>query len=203
MAVTGALLVAFLLAHMIGNLKIFFGPAAFDSYAHWLRDLGAPVIPHGAYLWIQRVVLLAAIGAHLWAATALTVAARRARPTRYAHRSKVQGSYAARTMRWGGIIIALFVVYHVLDLTTRHLNPVSDPAAAHAAVSADFSPGRWYVTAFYTLAVVTLGFHLRHGIYSALQTLGVRSSRPAALAVSSLICTGFLAVPFAVTFGVI
>jgi succinate dehydrogenase / fumarate reductase cytochrome b subunit len=203
MAVTGALLVGFLLAHMIGNLKIFFGAAAFDSYAQWLRDLGAPVIPHGAYLWIQRVVLLAAIAGHIWAATALTIAARRARPVRYAHRPRAQGSYAARTMRWGGIILALFVVYHVLDLTTRHLNPVADPAAAHAAVTAGFSPARWYVTAFYTLAVVTLGFHLRHGIWSALQTLGVRSSRAAALAVSSLICVGFLVVPFAATFGVI
>jgi succinate dehydrogenase / fumarate reductase cytochrome b subunit len=203
MAVTGALLVGFLLAHMAGNLKIFFGAASFDSYAHWLREIGVPVIPHGAFLWVQRIVLLAAIAGHIWAATALTIAARRARPVRYAHRPKVQGSYAARTMRWGGVIIALFVVYHVLDLTTRHLNPVADPAAAHAAVTADFTAGRWYVTAFYTLAVVSLGFHLRHGIWSALQTLGVKSPRTAALAVSSLICVGFLAVPYAATFGVI
>ncbi|GIH04165.1 succinate dehydrogenase [Rhizocola hellebori] len=203
MAVTGALLVGFLLAHMAGNLKIFFGSAAFDSYAHWLREIGEPVLPFGGYLWVQRVVLLAAIAGHLWAATALTVAARRARPVRYAHRPPVQGSYAARTMRWGGVIIALFVVYHVLDLTTRDLNPVAEDGSAYAAVAQDFAPGRWYVTAFYTLAVITLGFHLRHGIWSALQTLGLKSSRPAALAVSLLVCAGFLAVPYAATFGVI
>ncbi len=203
MAVTGALLVGFLLAHMIGNLKIFFGAESFDAYAHWLREIGAPVLPHGAYLWIQRAVLLAAIGAHLWAATALTLTARRARPVRYAHRPRVQGSYAARTMRWGGVIILLFVVYHVLDLTTRHLNPIPDPAAAHAAVTADFTPSRWYVTAFYTVAVLALGFHLRHGIWSAFQTLGLRSSRTVAFAVSSLVCVGFLTVPLAATFGVI
>lgn len=203
MAVTGGLLIGFLLAHMIGNLKIFFGAAAFDSYAHWLREIGEPVLPFGGYLWAQRIILLAAIAGHIWAAAALTVAARRARPVRYTHRPKIQGGYAARTMRWGGVIIALFVVYHVLDLTTRHLNPVADPGAAHAAVTQDFSPNRWYVTLFYTLAVIALGLHLRHGIWSAFQTLGLRFSRGIALAVSVVICVGFLAVPIAATFGVL
>ncbi|HCT77387.1 MAG TPA: succinate dehydrogenase [Micromonosporaceae bacterium] len=203
MAVTGALLVGFLLAHMIGNLKIFFGASSFDSYAHWLREIGSPVLPHESFLWIQRIVLLAAIVLHIWAATALTIAARRARPIGYAHRKPIQGSYAARTMRWGGVIIALFVVYHLLDLTTRDLNPVADANAAYAAVTSDFAPARWYVTAFYTLAVVTLGFHLRHGIWSAFQTLGLRFSRAAALGISLLICVGFLVVPFAVTIGIL
>ena len=201
MAVTGALLAGFLLAHMIGNLKIFFGAAAFDSYAQWLREIGAPALPHGAYLWGQRVVLTGAVVLHIWAAASLSLTARRARPVRYAHRPPVQGSYAARTMRWGGVILALFVVYHLLDLTTRHLNPVADTAAAHAAVTQDFAPDRWYVTLFYTLAVVALGFHLRHGIWSAMQTLGLRFSRGIAFAVSVIICTGFLTVPFAATFG--
>jgi succinate dehydrogenase / fumarate reductase cytochrome b subunit len=121
----------------------------------------------------------------------------------------VQGSYAARTMRWGGVIVFLFVVYHILDLTTRHLNPVADTTKANAAVVADFAPGRWYVTAFYTLAVVTLGFHLRHGIWSALQTLGVSNARRervlkgTAFAVAFVICVGFLAVPFAVLTGLV
>jgi len=200
MAVSGVLLVLFLIAHVAGNLKIFFGAGSFDSYAAWLRALGAPVLPHQGFLWAQRAGLLAAVTAHIWAATSLTIAARKARPVRYVHRPKVNGSYAARTMRWGGVIIALFVVYHVLDLTTRHLNPYGQGSAFQAVVS-DFAPDRWYVTAFYAVAVVALGFHLRHGVFSAMQTLGWRLARSGALAVSLLICTGFLAVPVAVSMG--
>ncbi|BCJ75596.1 succinate dehydrogenase cytochrome b subunit [Catellatospora bangladeshensis] len=209
MAISGAALVLFLLAHMIGNLKIFFGADAFDHYAHWLRDIGAPMLPHSGFLWIQRVGLLVALVLHIWSAAVLTIRARKARPVKYAHRKPVQGSYAARTMRWGGVIVFLFVVYHILDLTTRHLNPVADTSKAHAAVAADFGPDRWYVTAFYTLAVVTLGFHLRHGIWSALQTLGVSNARrervlkAVAFAVAFVICAGFLAVPFAVLTGLV
>ena len=202
MAVSGALLVAFLAAHAASNLKFFFGAAAFDSYASWLRTLGAPLLPHHGFLWAQRIGLAVAAAAHLWAAAALTVTARRARPVGYAHRPKVQGGYAARTMRWGGIILALFVVYHLLDLTTRHLNPAG-PGSVHAAVVAGFAPGRWYVTVFYTAAVVALGFHLRHGLWSGLRTLGWRAPRSVALVVSSVICAGFLVVPLAVSAGIV
>jgi succinate dehydrogenase / fumarate reductase cytochrome b subunit len=207
MATTGAVLVAYLVAHVAGNLKIFFGPGSFDGYAAWLRRIGEPVLPGEGFLWLQRVVLVLAVGLHIWAATALTVAARRARPVRYRHRLAIQGSYAARTMRWGGVIIALFVVYHLLDLTTRDLNPAGSAAGTYAAVARDFAPGRWYVTAFYALAIVALGLHLRHGIWSAFQTLGLRFAdrygRPIALVVSVLLCAGFLAVPVAVTIGVV
>lgn len=209
MAVTGILLVLFLVAHMIGNLKIFFGGTSFDGYAEWLREIGTPVLPHSGYLWLQRVVLLLAVLGHMWAAAVLTVRARKARPVRYVHRKPVHGSYAARTMRWGGVIIALFVIYHILDLTTGHLNPVGDPHSPYAKVVADFAPDRWYVTLFYTLAVVTLGFHLRHGIYSALRTLGQqtargeRRARTFALVVAVLLCAGYLSVPFAVLTGLV
>lgn len=202
MAVSGAVLVAFLIAHVAGNLKIFSGAVAFDSYTAWLRELGTPVLPHGGYLWIQRVGLTVAVIAHIWAATSLTVTARKARPTRYAHRAKVNGGYAARTMRWGGVIIALFVVYHLLDLTTRRLNPAGHGSAFQAVVS-DFAPSRWYITVFYALAVVVLGLHLRHGIFSAMRTLGWRFQKTPALAVSLLICAGFLAVPVAVSTGMV
>lgn len=207
MAVTGFLLVAFLVAHVAGNLKIFSGPQSFDEYSAWLRRIGEPALPHEGFLWAQRIVLLLAAGLHIWAATSLTLAARRARPVRYQHRLAIQGGYAARTMRWGGVIIALFVVYHLLDLTTRDLNPAGHAAGAYAAVVTDFAPGRWYVTAFYALAVIALGFHLRHGIWSAVQTLGwnvgLRFSRTIALAVSVLLCAGFLVVPLAITIGAV
>jgi succinate dehydrogenase / fumarate reductase cytochrome b subunit len=209
MAVTGIILVLFLIAHMAGNLKIFFGETSFDDYAGWLREIGTPVVPRAAYLWLQRVVLLLAIVGHISAAAVLTARARRARPVRYVHRKPVQGSYAARTMRWGGVIIALFVIYHILDLSTGHLNPVGDPDSPYANVVADFAPDRWYVTLFYTLAVVALGFHLRHGIYSAMRTLGQqtargeRRARATALVVAVLLTAGYLSVPFAVLTGLV
>jgi succinate dehydrogenase / fumarate reductase cytochrome b subunit len=209
MAATGILLVLFLFAHMIGNLKIFFGAGTFDHYAHWLRTIGTPLLPDQWYLWIQRTGLTVAVIAHIAAATILARRARKARPIRYAHRPKVQGSYAARTMRWGGVIILLFVVFHILDLTTGTLNPVGDPQHPYANVVADFAPGRWYVTLFYTLAIVAVGFHLRHGIYSAARTLGQRTARgerlwkTVAAVLSVLLVAGYLSVPFAVVTGLV
>ncbi|MBY8874851.1 succinate dehydrogenase cytochrome b subunit [Micromonospora sp. PLK6-60] len=209
MAVTGILLALFLIVHMLGNLKIFTGETSFDHYAHWLRSIGTPLLPETWYLWIQRAVLTGAVVAHIVAATVLALRARAARPVKYAHRKKVQGSYAARTMRWGGVIILLFVIYHILDLTTGHLNPQGDPANPYGNVVADFAPERWYVTAFYTLAIVTLGFHLRHGAFSAFRSLGQqtpkgeRRARTAALVFAVALCAGYLLVPFAVLTGLV
>jgi succinate dehydrogenase / fumarate reductase, cytochrome b subunit len=230
MAVTGILLVLFLVLHMLGNLKIFMGAESFDHYAHWLRTIGAPALPDTWFLWIQRIVLTAAVLGHIWAATALALRARAARPVRYAHRASLRsrlrgsqtrlaprarpipaqrGSYAARTMRWGGVIVALFVVYHILDLTTGHLNPVGDPQHPYGNVVADFAPERWYVTLFYVLAVLSVGLHLRHGLFSALRTLGQRTAagerraRAVALGFSVALCAGFLSVPLAVTIGLV
>lgn len=209
MAISGAVLVLFLVAHMLGNLKIFAGAGSFDSYAHWLRDIGTPVLPGSGYLWLQRAVLFAALVVHVWAAASLARTARRARPVRYAHRPRVQGSYAARTMRWGGVIIGLFVVYHILDLTTGQLNPVGDPERPYANVVADFAPHRWYVTLVYVLGVVAVGFHLRHGLFSAARSLGqqtVRGERRArtfALWFAVVLSAGYLVVPLAVLVGLV
>ncbi|MEV4532795.1 succinate dehydrogenase cytochrome b subunit [Asanoa sp. NPDC049518] len=209
MAVTGLLFLAFLVLHMAGNLKIFFGAESFDHYAHWLRDIGAPALPHEWFLWIQRGVLTLALVGHVWAAATLAIRAKRARPVGYAHRPKVQGSYAARTMRWGGVIILLFLVWHLLDLTVGTVNPVGDPATPYANVVAGFAPSRWPVTLFYALAVVAVGFHVRHGLFSALRTLGQRTAngerwaRVAALGFAILLCAGFLVVPFAVLVGLV
>ncbi len=209
MAVTGLLLVGFLFAHMIGNLKIFVGAESFDHYAHWLREIGTPLLPETWYLWIQRAVLTFAVLGHIAAATILARRARKARPVRYAHRPKVQGSYAARTMRWGGVIVLLFVIYHILDLTTGTLNPIGDKAHPYANVVADFAPGRWYVTLFYTLAIVAVGLHLQHGIFSAVRTLGQRTARgeriarAAASSLAVVLVVGYLSVPFAVLTGLV
>ncbi|MER7165074.1 succinate dehydrogenase cytochrome b subunit [Micromonospora sp. NPDC000207] len=209
MAVSGIFLVGFLIAHMLGNLKVFAGATSFDSYAHWLRDIGKPILPGVWFLWFMRIGLVVAAVAHIWAATTLALRARAARPVKYAHRKKVRGSYAARTMRWGGVIILLFLIYHILDLTTGTLNPVGDPNRPYANVVAGFAPERWYVTLFYTLAVVALGFHLRHGVFSALRSLGQqtpngeRRARLVALVFAVVLSAGFLLVPFAVLTGLV
>ena len=141
---------------MIGNLKIFFGEEALDTYAHWLRLIGEPALPGEGMLWIVRTVLLVSVVAHVVAATILARRARAARPVKYAHRRPVTTSYASRTMRWGGVIILLFVIYHILDLTTGTLNPNGVPGEVYDNVVADFS--RWYITLAYTVAMIAARF---------------------------------------------
>lgn len=209
MAVTGVISVLYLVLHMVGNLKIFLGQGALDTYAEFLRTVGEPVLPYSTLLWIIRVVLTVSIVLHIVSATILARRAAKARPVKYAATPKTPGSYAARTMRWGGVIILLFIVYHILDLTTGTLNPNGVGGAVYDNVVSDFAPGRWYVTLFYTLAVVAVGFHLRHGIWSALQTLGRSDGtrqhvqKIVSTVVAVVLTVGFLAVPFAVTFGLV
>jgi succinate dehydrogenase / fumarate reductase cytochrome b subunit len=207
MALTGAVLLLYLVVHMVGNLKIFFGEEALNTYAHWLRLIGEPALPGEGMLWIVRTVLLVSVVTHIIAATILARRARAARPVRYAHRRPVTTSYASRTMRWGGVIILLFVIYHILDLTTGTVNPNGVPGEVYDNVVADFS--RWYITLAYTVAMIAVGLHVRHGAWSALQTLG-RSSGPdqkrykaVALVFAVALTAGFLAVPFAVQFGLV
>lgn len=210
MAVSGVFLLLYVVLHMIGNLKIFFGPESIDHYAAWLRTILEPALPHTGMLWIVRVVLLVSVIAHIWAATVLALRAKRARPIKYAGGSyKVKGSYAARTMRWGGVIIALFVIYHLLDLTFGVANPNGVHLEVYDNVAAGFAPERWYVTLFYVLAVVSLGFHVQHGIFSGIQTLGWSSNRRertiklVATVFAVILTLGFISVPLAVTFGVV
>ncbi|MEC3915351.1 succinate dehydrogenase cytochrome b subunit [Nocardia sp. CDC160] len=208
MAVTGGILVLYLIAHMIGNLKIFLGAAEFDHYADWLRTVGSPAVPRRGVLTAVEVVLGVSVVLHMWSAVSLARTARRARPVRYAagRKSHAHG-YAVHTMRWGGVVIALFVVWHLLDLTFGAVNPRGGRATPYAKVVADFAPSHWYITLFYVAAVVLVGVHLRHGIRSAAQTLGLTASGGArrydllAAAVSTVLVTGFLSVPTAVSLG--
>jgi succinate dehydrogenase / fumarate reductase cytochrome b subunit len=199
MAVTGAALGLFVIAHMAANLKFFAGAAAFDGYAAWLRRIGEPVIGPSWYLWAQRAVLLACLVAHVAAATALTRRARAARPVRYRHRPA--GAAAPRIMRWGGLIIGAFLVYHVLDLTVGVANPDFRPGRVHHNVMVDFR--HWYVTAAYTIAVLAVGLHLRHGLWSAVRSLGGGVSKAVATGVAVVVTAGFLAVPLAVQAGLL
>lgn len=208
MAVTGGILVGFLVAHMAGNLKIFLGASDYDHYAGWLRTVGEPALPRRWFLSGLEIILTASVILHMWSAVSLARKASVARPVKYAARKKSHANgYAVHTMRWGGVIILLFVIWHLLDLTFGAVNPKGDDSTPYAKVVADFAPSRWYITLFYVVAVVLVGFHLRHGIRSAFQTLGLASRRSytgydlLAGAVSLLLVVGFLAVPVSVTFG--
>jgi succinate dehydrogenase / fumarate reductase cytochrome b subunit len=206
-AVTGVIFLLYVIAHMLGNLKIFFGIQAFDGYSVHLRTLGADIFGYAGVLWIVRVVLLGSVVLHIWASFSLWYRARRARPVRYAHRATLEGSYAARTMRWGGVIIGLFVVWHILDLTLGTVNPLPGDAGAYEKLVASFD--RPVVAIFYILAVVALGFHIRHGLWSATQTLGGNSAarqnalKTVAFAVAAVITIGFVIVPLSVLFGLV
>ncbi|GAB3480198.1 succinate dehydrogenase cytochrome b subunit [Nocardiopsis coralliicola] len=209
MAVTGAILVLFLIAHMYGNLNVFAGQQTFDEYSHHLRELGEPMLPHEGALWIIRVVLLASILIHIYSATALTIRARKARPVRYEKHKSVQQTYASRTMRWGGVIIALYVVFHILHLTTNTIAPGGKSDSPYERLVQGFQPEYWYVTLFYVVAVILVGLHMRHGIWSACATLGLnregrrRAINITAIAVAAVITVGFLLPPFSVFFGLV
>ncbi|WP_084780702.1 succinate dehydrogenase cytochrome b subunit [Planobispora rosea] len=210
MAVTGAILVLFLVGHMTGNLKAFFGADSFNEYASFLRTMGEPLLPGRVALTIVEVVLGVAIILHMWSAISLARRAGKARPVRYAARRKAQASgYAVHTMRYGGVVILLFVIYHLLDLTFGTVNPAGWDGTPYERLVASFAPERWWVTAFYVVAVLMVGLHLRHGLWSAFQTLGLasgRSYRPlklTAAGVSAVLVLGFLTVPVAVMIGVI
>lgn len=208
MAVTGAILVLYLIAHMIGNLKVFLGRDDFNHYAHWLRTMGEPAVPRRTLLTLLEIVLTVSVVLHIWSAVSLARRAGSARPVKYQSKKKshAQG-YATYTMRYGGIIIALFVIWHLLDLTFFAVNPLGSDATPYDRVIADFDGSRWYITIWYVLAVLLVGLHLNHGIWSAFQTLGLRSPRSngtlrlLAGGVAGLVTLGFIAVPISVTFG--
>src|SRR6266566_4151899 len=170
MAVTGVILFLFVVGHLLGNLKIFEGPAAFNAYAEGLRTVGAPFFGRWWLLWIVRVVLIVAVLAHIWAAIGTSRASWRARPVSYRRLEPIETTYAARTMRWGGVVIFLYVVYHLLDLTFGRVNPSFVPGDVYHNVIASF--GRWPVSAIYIVAMVVVGLHIYHGLWSAFQTLG-------------------------------
>jgi succinate dehydrogenase / fumarate reductase cytochrome b subunit len=207
MAVSGIILVLYLIAHMIGNLKAFAGREDFNHYSEWLRTIGNPALPGATALWIIRVVLLVAVGAHIWAAVSLWRQAKRARPQGYVTKKAVAQSYASRTMRWGGVIIAAFIIWHLLDLTFGAVNKEGHAGTPYDRVLASFQNP--VVTIWYAIALILLGMHLRHGIWSATQTLGQSNRRRevtvnyAATAIATVITVGFLLTPFAVLFGLI
>jgi succinate dehydrogenase / fumarate reductase cytochrome b subunit len=204
MAISGMVLMAFILAHMVGNLKIYFGATALDNYSHWLREVGEPALPRQALLWGVRITLLAAVTAHIVTAYQLTMINRRARPEAYrSKRDYVAADFASRTMRWTGIIVILFVIFHLLDLTWGPANPDFVSGDPYHNVITSFE--RVPVSIVYIVANLALGVHLYHGAWSLFQSMGWTRPwrRQFATVFAGLIVLGNVSFPLAVMFGVV
>lgn len=207
MAVTGIILFGFVLVHMLGNLKMYLGADHLAEYGEFLRHVGEPAIPAYGVLWIARIVLLASVVFHIWAAWSLTQMAKAARPGGYEFRQKNHTTYASRTMRWGGVILLLFIVFHLLDLTVGSVNPAFTEGRPYENLVASFSNG--YVALFYILANLALGLHLYHGVWSLFQSLGWNHPRFNAWrswfahGFAWIITLGNISFPLAVTFGLV
>jgi succinate dehydrogenase / fumarate reductase cytochrome b subunit len=208
MAITGLIWVGYVVAHMIGNLKMFLGPEEIDHYAEWLRDLLVPALPRTVFLWLMRSVLIVALALHLHAAYSLTVINRRARPQRYrSPRDYIAANFASRTMRWTGIIVLLFLFFHLADLTWGWFNPDFVRGAVYHNVDASLS--RLPVAILYVVANIALGIHLFHGFWSMFQSMGWNSPRfnqwrrAAAVALATVIVVGNVSFPVAVQAGIV
>ena len=208
MAVTGFILYLFMILHIYGNLKVFEGREKFNAYSDYLRTVGNPIFFRAELLWLIRVVLLASVVLHVVAAVQLTQRSVASRPVRYVSKKNTDATIASRTMRWGGLVIFFFIIYHILDLTTGtlHSGAYREGDVYGNAISG-FS--HWWVTIFYILAMVALGFHLYHGVWSMFQTLGVnrrkynRFFRGLALVSAVLIAGGGCVVPISVLTGIV
>jgi len=209
MAVSGLIFVLWVLAHMYGNLKAFAGHDAFDTYAAHLRTMGEPILPHTGALWIIRAILIVAVVAHIASAVILWRRAERARTTRYQVKRNKHSTLSSRTMRWGGLALLLFIIWHLINFTTPRINVTGGGTADPYVLTVD-SFTTWWLTLIYLLAMVALGMHIRHGVWSACQTLGWTSTGRARRRAKSLgifaavvIAGGFSLVPIFVLAGVI
>lgn len=210
MAVTGIVFMGYVAAHMVGNLKLYVGEAAMNEYAVWLTQFGYPALPHYGFMWVMRGLLLASLIFHVHAAYALTRMNRKARPTRYqSKRDYVAADFAARTMRWTGVIILLFIGFHLMDLTIGPANP-NDPftsSEVYANVVASFQ--RPVVAIVYVVANLALGLHLYHGSWSLFQTMGWNNRRFNtwrrwfAIGFAVVIAAGNISFPLAVMTGIV
>ena len=216
MAITGLIGIGFVLVHMIGNLKAFLGLVDHDGalvydidlYGEFLRELLVPIVPRTYALWGLRILLIAALALHLHASYSLTVMNRRARPVRYqSHRDYVAANFASRSMRWTGIIVLLFLAWHLADFTWGWVNPDFVRGAVYRNLDASLS--RLPVAILYIVANIALGIHLFHGVWSLFQSMGWnnprfnRWRRGLAVAIATVIVVGNVSFPIAVQAGII
>jgi succinate dehydrogenase / fumarate reductase cytochrome b subunit len=218
MASTGALFVFYVLMHMYGNLKIFAGAKAFDEYAEHLREMLVPILPHSGFLWLFRILLVVALVVHAYAAFTLWSRASSARPQRYAVKSAAKGAARSKMMRWGGVTLLAWLIFHLVQFTIAKVNFNDAFSADKLKVDGHSSTGMlviasfqlWWVVLIYLIALVALGMHLFHGVWSGAQTLGwTNSARSRTLAhtiahlVAAVVVIGFAVPPLAILFGIV
>ena len=209
MAISGFIFLAFVLAHMYGNLKAFGGHDAFNEYAEHLRELGEPMLPHEGALWLLRVGLIASLVVHVYCAVTLWRRAARARTTKYVMKKNTGANRASLTMRWGGLTILIFLIWHLLNFTVGKVNPQGGATNDPFNLLVD-TFDVWWLTLIYIVAMLALGAHLHHGIWSAAQTLGWTGTaakrnraKLVAFVIALIITIGFSLVPLAVLAGII
>jgi succinate dehydrogenase / fumarate reductase cytochrome b subunit len=216
MAITGIMLLGFVFAHMVGNLKMYLGPSHLNDYAEFLRNLLVPILPRTIALWLMRLGLIGAVLLHIHAAYSLTVMNRQARSVKYQSPRDYQvASFASRTMRWTGILVALFVLWHLADLTWGFANNWGARAADGRFVRGDAygnvvrSFERVPVTVLYIVANIALGIHLFHGVWSLFQSMGWNNPRfnkwrrHLATGFATVIVVGNVSFPIAVLAGIV
>ncbi len=206
MALSGLAIVGFVVAHLIGTLKIFLGPEATNEYGEALRDLGEHLVPRTHLLWIFRIGLIAAFTVHMHAAFTLDRRNREASQRYITRQDKLAATYASRTMLWSGIIVALFIVFHLADLTWGTINPDFERGDAYGNQIASFQNP--LISAVYLLGVGALTLHLFHGLWSLTRSLGASSEllsepnqRRVAAVIALAIGLGYASIPLAVLSG--
>jgi len=202
MAVTGAMMFLFVIGHLLGNLQVFEGPEKINAYGHFLHSIGE-------LLWIVRLTLILAIGLHITATAQLALRNQRARPIGYSRKQAINSSYASRTMYWSGPIVLVFIIFHLLQFTAGYIHPESrfiEGDVYHNLV-AGFQV--WWVSLWYIFAITLLGFHLRHGLWSMFQSVGLAHVRhtpllkSAALVIAVAIVLGYISIPISILLGIV
>jgi succinate dehydrogenase cytochrome b subunit len=200
MAVSGLILFGFLIAHMLGNLQFFLGREVMNHYAETLH--GNP-----ALLWTVRIILLVSVILHIWSSIELTRLKKQARPVGYIKHGNVQASVASRTMIWSGLVILVFVVFHLLHLTTGTVHPQFVPLNAYDNLI--YGLRVVPVGLFYIVAMILVGMHLSHGIWSMFQSIGFSHPKYTPLikkfaaVFSWLLIAGFISIPIAILAGIV
>jgi succinate dehydrogenase / fumarate reductase, cytochrome b subunit len=202
MAVTGILLFVFVIGHLLGNIQVFEGPAKLNAYGAFLHSIGE-------FLWPVRIILLIAVTLHIVATVQLALRKKRARPIEYSVKKAIASSYASRTMYWSGPIVLAFIIFHLLHLTAGYIHPGAayiEGDVYHNVVSG-FQV--WWVSLSYIVAISLLGLHLRHGLWSMFQTLGIHQPqytvrfKKAAMVIALLITLGYISIPISVLLGLV
>jgi len=202
MAVTGAMMFAFVIGHMLGNLQMFEAPEHINAYGHFLHNLGE-------LLWIERGIMLLAIVLHITVTVQLALRSKAARPVGYSRKEAINSSYASRTMYWSGPIVLAFIIFHLLHFTAGVLHPQTQFVAGDVYGNVVSGFKVWWVSAWYIFAVSLLGVHLSHGIWSMFQSVGLAHKRHtnllkvAAKAIAILIVLGYISIPISVYLGFI